>query len=66
MVPGTVSNSSKTGLILQGGRAERRERQQDCDLADSARTLALEQGEQSSDGIMGQPQSSDCQASPQR
>lgn len=37
-----------------------------CDLADSARPLALEQGEQSSDGIMGQPQCHDCQASPQR
>lgn len=28
MVPGAVSNSSETGLILQGGRAERREQQQ--------------------------------------
>lgn len=36
------------------------------DLASSARLLALEQGEQSSDDIMGQPQSNDCQASLQR
>lgn len=36
------------------------------DLADPARLVSLEQDEQNSDGIMVQPQSSDCKASPQR
>lgn len=36
------------------------------DLADPARLVPLEQGEQNSGGIMVQPQPSDCQASPQR
>lgn len=36
------------------------------DLAVLARLVSLEQDEQNSDGVMVQPQSSDCKASPER